>query len=677
VDSDALTLAILCGAAIFAVSLAITVRAVMLMRRAEHARAALALSQSMLAEAQRIGNMGSWQWDVRTNNLVWSDQVFRIFGLEATFAPTFDGYLACIHPEDRDRLVTAIQSAMFQGVPYRIQHRIVRNDGEVRTLDAQGEVEFSSSREPLRMVGICQDVTEVVALQADAEMQRRTLRNVLDNMIGFVGLLSTDGTLLDTNRATVDALKEERGELIGRKLWETYHWSHTSENQAKVRDAFFRAAAGGIVRGDYTIRVDEETFLIVDVIFGPLRDGEGRVVQVIGSAVDITERVKAEQASQQVRDQLEQAQRIANIGSWEWDFRTNKLSWSDHCFRLVGLEPGSQAPTLDAFMSYVHPEDRAALGQTFRTAIEDGPSCDCDHRVVWPNGEVRVLHQLGEVKRDANGRAARMIGTTQDVTDINAARVELMESKLKAEMANQAKSRFVASMSHELRTPLNAIIGFSELLQSDNTVLTDERRKEYARDINNSGAHLLSVINDILDISRIEAGKVSLDEEETSITDLIESAHRMVRPRAEETGVAVACSVDTAVKNVLGDRRLLLQALLNLAANAVKFTARGGRVDIAALPASDGGVDIVVRDTGIGMRAEDIARVGEPFLQVDGRLSRKFEGTGLGLVIAKRLIEMHDGALCIESVVGMGTTMTIRLPASRNLNVVPTTAASA
>jgi PAS domain S-box-containing protein len=573
--------------------------------------------------------------------------------------------------------VTSIQSAMFQGVPYQIQHRIVLPDGNVRTLSAQGEVEFSAGGQPAAMVGICQDVTEVVALQADVEMQRRKLRNVLDNMIGFVGLLSTDGTLLDTNNATVDALKEERGQLIGRKLWDTYHWSHTAENQAKVRDAFFRAAAGEIVRGDYTIRVDDETFLIVDVIFGPLRDGEGRVVQVIGSAVDITERVKAEQASQHVRDQLEQAQRIANIGSWEWDFHTNKLSWSDHCFRLVGLEPGSQAPTLDVFMSYVHPEDRAALGQTFRIAIEDGPSCDCDHRVVWPNGEVRVLHQLGEVKRDANGRAVRMIGTTQDVTDINAARVELMESKLKAEMANQAKSRFVASMSHELRTPLNAIIGFSELLQSDSAVLTDERRKEYARDINNSGAHLLSVINDILDISRIEAGKVSLDEEETSIADLIESAHRMVRPRAEDTGVAIACSVDPAVKNVLADRRLLLQTLLNLASNAVKFTERGGRVDIVAQLANDGGVDIVVRDTGIGMRAEDIARVGEPFLQVDGRLSRKFEGTGLGLVIAKRLIEMHDGALCIESVPGTGTTMTIRLPASRNLSFAQKTAASA
>lgn len=668
-DFDTFTLAMTGGAAIFAASLAITVRAIFLMRRAEQARAALARSQSLLAEAQRIGNMGSWQWDVLTNKIVWSEQIYRMFGLDVTFEPTFDRYLERIHPEDRDRLVTCIQSAMFQGVPYKIQHRIVLPDGQVRTLNAQGEVEFSASGQPLAMVGICQDVTELVRLQEEAEESRRKQREMLDSMFTFIGLLSLDGTLIDANRAAIEAFGLRRKDMIGRKIWDTYYWSHSPEVQASVRDAIARAAKGEVVRGDHVVRVAEGEYLTVDVIHGPLRDREGRVVEVIGSAVDITERVKAEQASQQVRDQLEQAQRIANIGSWEWDFRSNKLSWSDHCFRLVGLEPGAEAPTLEAFLSFVHPEDRARLRETIRTGVEEGRSCDYDHRVVWPNGDVRVLHQLGEVKRDAKGRPIKMIGTTQDVTEINAARGELMESKLKAESANQAKSRFVASMSHELRTPLNAIIGFSELLQSDDAPLSDERRREYARDIHSSGKHLLSVINDILDISRIEAGKVSLDEEETSILDLIESTYRMVRPRAEETGVALACRVDPAVKDVLADRRLLLQTLLNLASNAVKFTERGGSVDIAASPAEGGGVDIVVRDTGIGMSADDIARVGEPFLQVDGRLSRKFEGTGLGLVIAKRLVEMHGGVLCIESALNQGTTMTVRLPASRNLSV--------
>jgi signal transduction histidine kinase len=229
-------------------------------------------------------------------------------------------------------------------------------------------------------------------------------------------------------------------------------------------------------------------------------------------------------------------------------------------------------------------------------------------------------------------------------------------------------------MSHELRTPLNAIIGFSELLLGDDASLSADRRAEYARDINTSGKHLLSVINDILDVSRIEAGKVTLDEDEVSLQELVDTTARMVRPRAEETGVTVELKLERGLPLVLADRRLLLQTLLNLASNAVKFTERGGRVEIAARIAAAGGVEVAVSDTGIGMSAADVARVGEPFLQIDGRLARKFEGTGLGLIIAKRLTEMHGGTLAIESELGVGTTMTVRLPLSR---VVPALAAAA
>ena len=214
-DLDTFTLAMTGGAASFAASLAITVRAIFLMRRAEQARAALARSQSLLAEAQRIGNMGSWQWDVLTNKIVWSEQIYRMFGLDVTFEPTFDRYLQHIHPEDRDRLVTCIQSAMFQGVPYKIQHRIVLPDGQVRTLNAQGEVEFSASGQPLAMVGICQDVTELVRLQEEAEESRRKQREMLDSMFTFIGLLSLDGTLIDVITLWIQAGAPNTGWVPG------------------------------------------------------------------------------------------------------------------------------------------------------------------------------------------------------------------------------------------------------------------------------------------------------------------------------------------------------------------------------------------------------------------------------------------------------------------------------
>lgn len=654
------------GLAVFAAATCLVVwRAIVLLRRAEDARKALAASEATLAQAQRIGNMGSWAWDITTNKLVWSDQVYRIFGMNPQVQPTYADYLGLVHPDDRLRLVEAIRSATDSREPYKCRHRVVRPDGEVRLLDAQGEARFSSTGEPLELMGTCHDVTDLVALQVQTEEERRKQREMLDSMFVFVGLFGPDGVVLDANRAAIESFGFVRDDLVGRKLWDTYFWSHSADVQAGARETIERAARGEIVRRDFVVRVSDGTFITIDATFGPLRDRDGQVVQVIGSAVDITERVRAERESNRVRLQLEQAQQIANVGSWEWEFATGTLDWSEHCYRILGWRPTDRA-TLERFMDCVHPDDRAKTEASIRDAIGQGSSCDYEHRIIAPDGTVRVLHQLGEVDRDEAGKPVRMVGTTQDVTELWAARAELVESKMRAESANLAKSQFVASMSHELRTPLNAIIGFSELLQNEEIALSEARRLEYARDIHSSGKHLLSVINDILDVSRIEAGKMTMEEDVVAIGELVESAHRMVRPRAEETGVSIRCRVAERLPRVVADRRLLLQTLLNLASNAVKFTERDGRVDILAERSADGGVELVVRDTGIGMAPEDVARVGEPFLQVDGRLSRKYEGTGLGLVIAKRLIELHGGTLVIRSQLGAGTEVTIRLPTSRN-----------
>jgi signal transduction histidine kinase len=200
--------------------------------------------------------------------------------------------------------------------------------------------------------------------------------------------------------------------------------------------------------------------------------------------------------------------------------------------------------------------------------------------------------------------------------------------------------------------------------------------REYLSDICSGGRHLLSVINDILDISRIEAGKIEVNDEDVSPAELIDTAARMVRPRAEAAEITLNARVGREVPDLRVDRRLMTQALLNFASNAVKFTERGGRVDLEVGVRAEGAMDFVIRDTGIGMSPEDVARVGEPFLQADGRLSRKFEGTGLGLVIAKRLVELHGGELIVDSKLGVGTTMTVRLPSSRLAAPAPLAVAS-
>ncbi len=248
------------------------------------------------------------------------------------------------------------------------------------------------------------------------------------------------------------------------------------------------------------------------------------------------------------------------------------------------------------------------------------------------------------------------------------AQAALVREKERAEIANRSKSEFLANMSHELRTPLNAIIGFSELLASEiKGPLGTSCYKAYAEDIRESGMHLLNIINDLLDISKIEAGRADLHEETVHVARVFRTCLTLVAERAREGDVAIAVGDVEHLPPLRGDARMIKQILINLVSNAIKFTPAGGSVRLDARLEEDLRFAIAVADTGIGMAAEDIPRALTPFAQLDGSLGRRFEGTGLGLPLAKSMAELHGGELSIASREGAGTTVTVRLPASRVL----------
>jgi signal transduction histidine kinase len=238
--------------------------------------------------------------------------------------------------------------------------------------------------------------------------------------------------------------------------------------------------------------------------------------------------------------------------------------------------------------------------------------------------------------------------------------LQLIEAKEKAELASRAKSQFLANMSHELRTPLNAIIGFAEVLGSD-LAAAERNRVEYAKDIRSSGAHLLQIINEILDLSKIEAGKLELELGPVDILGVVAACRRLVAERAAEAGLELEVEAATGLPTLNADEHKLKQVVLNLLSNAVKFTPSGGSIRVR-VATEDEALVLSVADTGIGIAEEDIPKAMAPFVQLDSTLARRYPGTGLGLSLSKSLVELHGGEFRLESVLGAGTTATLRFP---------------
>ncbi len=316
-------------------------------------------------------------------------------------------------------------------------------------------------------------------------------------------------------------------------------------------------------------------------------------------------------------------------------------------------------------LDVTHPEDRALGTDEIAAMIRgDRQSFALEKRFIRKDGSaVWVNLTLSALWRE--GRIEYLIGVTEDIERRKQAEAQLLAAKEQAESASRAKSEFLAGMSHELRTPLNAIIGFAETMYSQVLGPMPDRYREYAGDISASGRHLLGIITDILDLAKIEAGRMELDDRPLDVAPMVDGAIRLLRERGASAGLTLEVELPPRLPQVLADERRIRQVLINLLANAVKFTPFGGTVTVSATLAPDGGLELHVSDTGIGMTEEEMAQAVEPFIQVDARIARRHEGTGLGLPMVAAIMEMHGGTVVIHSRPDQGTRVTVAFPPGR------------
>lgn len=377
---------------------------------------------------------------------------------------------------------------------------------------------------------------------------------------------------------------------------------------------------------------------------------------------DVTAIKEHEEALKLQEQMLSEAQSIGRMGHWRWSIGNDTITWSDQIYRIFGVKRDQFTPNLDTLTALVHKRDISRVMQAFQRAIIEQKNYDMEFRVVHPDGTTRYIRCEGKCELDEDSDVKALFGIMQDITERTLYERELREAKDAAERAYAAKSQFLANMSHELRTPLNAIIGFSEMMQGQLLgPIGTEKYLDYITGIRESGEHLLDLISDILDMSKIEAGKYELDLEELNIAKIIPLAVHMMEGRAQDSRIKISTNLPKEGLQIVADRRALMQILLNLLSNAVKFTEPGGSVKVDCLPREDY-VSIKVSDTGIGIPANKLSIVTKPFEQAASSYTREHEGTGLGLSITKDLVELHGGNLHIDSTVGVGTTVTIRLP---------------
>lgn len=556
-------------------------------------------------------------------------------------------------------------------------------DGDVEA-QVQERMELARRREPHRFERVRPDgvVIEIVGnplpdggfvttytditdkKRSEEQLRERTelLRNVLDHSPAIIAVRDREGRFQLVNRAYEEMFEVKGGDLKGKTVRELMPDDFADDLAPYDRQVL---ETGEPMIHEHAAALKNGGDMLFSLRF-PIRDADGNVSGVGSIAMDISEIKWAEKALKESEARYQHA--VHQAGIWDWNVADEEIYFSPRFEEMLGYdETELSALTGDSIVSVLHPDDVDHYFDELRQHLRTPRAAyDSEFRLRNKNGSYRWYHARGQSFRDNAGTVVRMSGLITDITERRKAEQELVLAKERAEYANRTKTEFLAHMSHELRTPLNSIIGFSQLMTGEVAGALSDSYKEYASLIESAGGHLLNVISDVLDVSKIEFGNLELVDEDVELAELVQGVTALLSDMAAQRGVSL--TVNDGMRGLFALRADPLrcrQIIINLVSNAIKFSP-GGDVVIDAW-FDGGGTAVSVADTGIGIAPSDIERVLEPFSQIRGSHQQAGEGTGLGLHLSKRLAELHGGSLEIESEPGKGTTVVIRFPPERTV----------
>ncbi|MEQ3703839.1 CHASE domain-containing protein [Thalassolituus sp.] len=628
--------------------------------------------------------------DINGKVISWNSAAERMFGISAIEA-IGNSLADLIIPNDiwqKENLLYKEVTAEKQPFP-SIESQRIGVDGQLIDVSISIAVVRNTEKEVIGISETIRDISiqkstqaEIIKLNSNLERQVeertlevRTVNTLLESVLdsaSAISIIATDinGIVILFNKGAEEMLGYKAEEMVGVQSPAIIHSPSELEQRAKeLSNQYQQKIEGfkvftfipdneGLERREWTYIRKDGTRLLVSLSVTVIRDIHGAISGYLGIAVDISEQNKQHEALAFAMNQLAMAANVAELGVWSWEPGSDFLEWNDRMFAMYQqpLELKKTGVMYEHWIARVHPDDKVRTEEALNAAIERRADYDLVFRIILPDGSERSIKAAADIEFDKDNNVVRITGINQDITEQIHQESILRHAKEKADEASAAKSNFLANMSHEIRTPMNAVLGMLQLVANTNL---DDRQRDYISKSKSAARSLLSLLNDVLDYSKIEAGKLQLDLHPFSMDEVLRNLAVVLSGNLGSKSVEVLYDIDLTIPQLLlGDSNRLQQVLINLSGNALKFTSTGYvivRVHKISGNKNDTCLRISVEDTGIGISKENQVHIFDGFTQAEVSTSRRYGGTGLGLVICKRLTTLMGATLNLESELGEGS----------------------
>ena len=710
--------------------------------RVERRTASLQRSEARLREAQQVAHLGDWKLDLLNQKLSWSPEVFRIFGLAPNQPdPTYKEMLSYYPLDERKRFIDCVDKAI-QGKPFETDFQIIRSDGSSAYIFVRAEPIWDAAEKVIGLFGIIMDVSDRQVIQEALERSEERVRATLLALPDLVFRVNREGQYMDFLTSPAGKNLVDPVQVINKSIYESLP-ANIMPNHAETKYSALQQAIvtqtvqtyeqqvwiDGTLR-DEEVRVapcgkDEAIFVIRDI--SDRKQSELRLQQQADQErllVEITQRMRSSLNIEEILNAtVEEVNHVlksdrVRVCQITPDFTGSIIAEAvlPPCLRSLNIVLPEGVISPESYNYYLQnnifvacdfdkqghpvlsPPAIKFLVEIQVQALVAVPiiydqtlwglliAHQCNQPRQWQDWEINLLKQTANQLAIAIQQASLFERSQTELAERQRAEALLIEmndqlaiSNAQLARATQIKDEFLANMSHELRTPLNAILGMTEGLQEGVFGIVNQQQIKALQTVERSGSHLLELINDILDVAKIESGKIELDCAPTSINRLCQSSIAFVKHQAFQKRIQIDIRLPLNLPDLLVDERRIRQVLINLLSNAVKFTPEGGQIILEASRAScdlaitnsseEDFLRIVVIDTGIGISADNIKKIFQPFMQIDSALNRRYNGTGLGLVLVKQIVELHGGSVELTSELGVGSCFTLMLPCIPNLSI--------